>query len=59
MKYTFFNSGSMFTFDPRGQVKAENSNTLMNALDFHKDLVRLHNNPTCYILDNKGNSVAV
>lgn len=60
MKYTYHKDGTVFSFDPRGQAQYENTNNKpVNALEFHKELVKLYNCPSVYILDNKGNPVEV
>lgn len=60
MKYAFFNSGSVYFFEPYKTVydiRFENSR--QTALDFHIKLVKERNDPSVYILDNHGNVVDV
>lgn len=55
MKYEFYNSGTVFSFNPSRVVyDIRETNKKCNALDFHSELVREANRLDCFITDDKG-----
>lgn len=60
MKYSFHNSGSIYFFKPYKPVyDIRESGGKQNFLNFHKDLVRMMDDPSVFILDNHGKIVPV
>ena len=60
MKFSFHNSGSIYFFKPFKPIyDIRESSGKQTALNFHKDLVRMMDDPSVYILDNHGALVQV
>ena len=58
MKYTFYNRGSVTSFNPVKMTYGTDGKPV-SMLEFHKELVRDANRRDVYITDQKGREVAV
>jgi hypothetical protein len=60
MKFSFHNSGSIYFFKPFNIVyDIRESGGKQTALEFHKKLARMLDDPSVFILDNHGKIVAL
>lgn len=57
--YTFHNSGSITSFNPRQTAKTQFGQPRQTMLEMYTDLVRTSGRRDVFILDNKGNEVVV
>ena len=51
-KFTFFNSGTQYSFDPK--KKTNMNNEFITLLELHKREVEFRNSPDVFILDDTG-----
>ena len=52
VKFTFFNSGNSYDFDPAKRVSVNGE--LVNNLKFHLSEVAFRNSPDVYVVDDTG-----
>lgn len=56
--YAFFNSGSVYLFNPYKLVAPDNTVQMTN-LEFHLQLAKAFNSPSTFVLDSRGNEVVL
>lgn len=58
IKYTFFNSGNSYDFNPdKVLYDIRQPDQKQTALKYHMSLVSLYNDPSTFITDDKGNII--
>lgn len=55
MKYSFYNGGHIYFFKPYKPIyDIRNRGKKQTALEFHKELTDMYNDPGCYVVNNLG-----
>ena len=57
MKFTYFNQGTAFQFNPTKTINIPNSGSI-TSLDYYRNLVKDAKSPAVFILNEKGKVIA-